>query len=361
MKSTSVKTIGILTSGGDAPGLNAAIRALCISGKQNYNMNFIGIRNGYKGLIENDTFKLDNLDFSKLISEGGTFLGTSRVKPFKNPVPNPKTGLLPVEAISETFKKNKLDALVCLGGNGTNTTASLLSEAGFNVIGLPKTIDNDIVGTDETFGFRTAIDIATNGIDAIRTTAKSHSRVMVVEIMGHKVGWLGLYSGIASAADVILLPEIPYDINKIGEFIKNRQKAGYNYSIIACSEGAKNIEEGKMTKKEFKKAREHMSQSIGFRVAKELEAITGIETRTSVLGYIQRGGSPSPYDKVLATQIGTAAADFLANKDFGKLVAMNGGKIESVPLSTVASGVKSIPMDDPMLLTARKLGICLGD
>lgn len=361
MKYSSIKNIGILTSGGDAPGLNAAIRALCISGKLNYNMKFIGIRNGYRGLIDNDTFKLDDFDFSEMISQGGTFLGTSRVKPFKNPVPDPKTGLLPIEAIAETFKKNKLDALVCLGGNGTNTTAAQLSQEGFNVIGLPKTIDNDIIGTDETFGFRTAIDIATKGIEAIRTTAKSHSRVMVVEIMGHKVGWLGLYSGLASAADAILLPEIPYDINKLGQFIKDRQLAGHNYSIIACSEGAKNLEEGKMTKKEFKKSREFMSQSIGYRVAKEIESITGIETRTSVLGYIQRGGSPSPYDMVLATQLGSAAADFLANKDFGKLVAMNGGKVEGIPLSQVAGGVKAIELDNPVLLTARNLGICFGD
>ena len=164
MKSTSIKTVAVLTSGGDAPGLNAAIRALCVSGKNNYGMKFIGVRNGYRGLINNDTFKMDNLDFDSMISMGGTILGTSRVKPFKNPVPDPKTGLLPVEAIKETFKKNKIDALVCLGGNGTNTTASLLSEAGFKVIGMPKTIDNDIVGTDETFGFHTAIDVATQGI-----------------------------------------------------------------------------------------------------------------------------------------------------------------------------------------------------
>lgn len=361
MKTTSVKTIGILTSGGDAPGLNSAIRALCLSGKNNYGMKFIGIRNGYRGLIDNDTFKMDKMDFSELISLGGTILGTSRVKPFKNPVPDPKTGLLPVEAIKETFKKNKLDALVCLGGNGTNSTASLLYEAGFNVIGMPKTIDNDIVGTDETFGFHTAIDVATEGINAIRTTAKSHSRAMVVEIMGHKVGWLGLYSGVAGNADVILLPEIPYDIKKIGAFLKKRQADGYNYSIIACSEGALNLEEAKLSKKEFKKARAEMTQSVGFRVAKEIEAETGIETRTSVLGYLQRGGNPSPYDILLATKLGNAAADFLAEKNFGKLVAVKGNTIVGVPLSEVADKIKAIPADEPMLKTGRDLGICFGD
>ena len=357
----NIKTIGILTSGGDAPGLNAAIRALCIAGKNKYGMKFVGVRNGYRGLIDGDCFKMDNMDFDSMINMGGTVLGTSRVKPFKNPVPDPKTGLLPVDGIKQTFKKFKLDALVCLGGNGTNTTASLLSDEGFNVIGLPKTIDNDIVGTDETFGFRTAIDVATNGIEAIRTTARSHSRVMVVEIMGHKVGWLGLYAGIAGNADAILLPEIPYDIKKLGKFIKARKAAGHNYSIIACSEGALNIEESKLSKKEFKKSREAMTQSIGYRVAKELEAETGLETRTSVLGYLQRGGEPSPYDMILATKIGAAAADFLAQKKFGNLVAVKGGEITATPLSTVAGVVKPIPANDPMLQTARNLGICLGD
>ena len=320
MKETSVKTIGILTSGGDAPGLNAAIRALCLTGKNKYNMKFIGFHNGYQGLIDNDTIKLDSETVQNLYNQGGTFLGTSRVKPFKNPVPNPKTGLLPVEAIKETFKKNKLDALVCLGGNGTNTTASLLFDAGFNVIGLPKTIDNDILGTDETFGFQSAIEVATAGLESIRTTARSHSRIMVVEIMGHKVGWLGLYSGIAANADVILLPEIPYNIKKLSASIKKKLSNGQNYLIVACSEGALNEDEAKLSKKEFKKAREAMTQSVAYRVAKEIEAETGYETRTSVLGYTQRGGNPNPYDILLATKIGNAAADYLAQKKFGNLI-----------------------------------------
>ena len=361
MKANTVKTVGILTSGGDAPGLNAAIRALCLSGMNKYGMKFIGVRNGYRGLIDNDTFKMETLDFDSLVNAGGTCLGTSRVKPFKNPVKDPKTGLLPVEGIKETFKKNKLDALVCLGGNGTNTTASLLYEAGFNVIGLPKTIDNDIVGTDESFGFQTAIQVAKNGIETIRTTAKSHHRVMVVEIMGHKVGWLGLYAGLAANADAILLPEIPYDIKKLGKFIKARKTQGHDYSIIACSEGAINLEEAKLGKKEFKKAREAMVQSVGFRVAKELEEETGLETRTSVIGYLQRGENPCPYDINLATRIGAAAADFLYKKDFGKLVAVKGGKITGTLLSESAGVVKAIPQDDPVLLTARDLGICFGD
>lgn len=361
MTRTNVKTVGILTSGGDAPGLNAAIRALCVAGKNKYGMKFIGIKNGYRGLIDNDTFKMDDVDFDALVKEGGTCLGTSRVKPFKNPQKDPKTGLLPVEGIRETFKKNKLDALVCLGGNGTNTTASLLSDEGFNVIGLPKTIDNDIVGTDESFGFQTAIQVAAEGIESIRTTARSHHRVMVVEIMGHKVGWLGLYSGVAANADVILLPEIPYDIKKIGKFIKDRHDNGHEFTIVACSEGALDLEEAKLGKKEFKKARESMTESVGFRLAKEIEKETGLETRTSVLGYLQRGGNPKPYDIVLATRVGAAAADFLAREDFGKLVALKGGHIIGVPLNVTAGVVKPIPSDNSVLLTARDLGICFGD
>ena len=360
MKTSSIKTIGILTSGGDAPGLNAAIRALRISGKNKYGMKFIGIRDGYRGLIDNDTFKMDKMDFSQMISEGGTILGTSRVKPFKNPKPDPKTGLFPVEAIKETFKKNKLDALVCLGGNGTNTTASLLYDSGFNVIGLPKTIDNDIAVTEQTFGFHTAIDIATEGINAIRTTAKSHGRAMVVEIMGHKVGWLGLYAGVAGNADVILLPEIPYDIKKLGDFIKKRYDE-QGYAIIACSEGAVDIDEAKLGKKDFKRARLEMPQSVAYRVAQEIEAETGIETRTSVLGYLQRGGSPSAYDILLATELGTAAADFLANKDFGKLIGITDGAITGIPLCDIADKLKTVTEDSAMLKTARALGICFGD
>ena len=361
MIDTPVKTVGILTSGGDAPGLNAAIRALCIAGKNKYGMKFIGVKNGYKGLIENDVFNMDDIDLQPMINVGGTMLGTSRVKPFKNPVPDPNTGLLPVDSIRETFKKNNFDALVCLGGNGTNTTASLLSEAGFNVIGLPKTIDNDIVGTDETFGFHTAIDIATEGLYTMRTTAKSHGRAMVVEIMGHKVGWLGLYAGIAGRADIILIPEIPYDIKKIGNAMRELQGRGQKDFIIACSEGALDLDEANLTKKEFKKSRENMKQSVAFRVAEEIEAETGIETRTSVLGYLQRGSGPSAYDMILATKIGNAAADFLAEGKFGNLVAIKGKDIAPTPLTEVAGKIKSIQMDEPMLETARNLGICFGD
>lgn len=360
-KKSAVKTFGILTSGGDAPGLNAAIRGVCRSAMINYGMKIVGIRNGYRGLINGDCFPITTETVSGILTRGGTLLGTSREKPFKNPEPDPKTGLLPVEAIKKNYKKWGLDALVVLGGNGTNTTGSLLAQEGLNVIGLPKTIDNDIVGTDITFGFHTAVDVATEAIDRIHTTAHSHSRVMVVEVMGHKAGWLALHSAIAGGGDVCLIPEIPYDIKSVAKNVLQRRDAGKEFSIVVVAEGALSVEEAKLDKKAFKKARVAMTQSIGYRVAKELEEATGLESRTSVLGYLQRGGTPSPNDRVLATQFGVAAADFLARGDFGKLIAMHDNEIVGIPLEECAGKVKNISLEDPLIATGRSVGICFGD
>ena len=356
-----IKTIGILTSGGDAPGLNAAIRAICISAKEKYGAKVLGFKNGYRGLIENNFVKMSDFDMEALLSMSGTCLGTSREKPFKATEKNAVTGKMPVESIKETFKKNKLDVLFCLGGNGTNTTASLLAKEGLPVIGLPKTIDNDIYGTEVTFGFHSAIDVASEGINQIRPTAKSMSRAMVVEIMGHKVGWLGLYAGAAAGADIILLPEIPYDIKVIAKHIKELRAGGREYIIVAASEGALSVDEAKLDKKAFKKARAGMTESVGFRIAREIEEATGMETRTSVLGYTQRGAAPSPKDIVLATQFGVAAVEFAARKEFGILVAMKDNKIIGFPLSEVEGRVKPIPMDDSVLQSQRALGVCFGD
>ena len=361
MECSKVKRFGILTSGGDAPGLNAAIRAVCRTASIQYGMQAVAIHNGYRGLVEGDMEELAPSSLVGLLTEGGTILGTSRDKPFKNPVPDAESGLLPIEAIKENYKKWNLDALVCLGGNGTNTTACLLSHEGLNVIGLPKTIDNDIVCTDMTFGFHTALDVATDAIDRIHTTAHSHSRIMVIEVMGHKAGWLGLYSGIAGGGDVILIPEIPYDINSVAKKVMERRDAGKNFSIIVVAEGAKSKEEALLDKKAFKKARAEMPYSIAYRVAHELEQATSLESRVTVLGYLQRGGTPSSYDRILATQFGTAAAHFLAEGDFGKLVALQNGKITGVPLDMIAGKVKNIPADHLMIETARELGTCLGD
>ncbi len=361
MSKTSVKKVGILTSGGDAPGLNAAIRGVCRAGMIHYGMEFIGIKNGYRGLVQGNFVPLTSKDLSGILTLGGTLLGTSREKPFKAKEPNAETGLMPVEAIKKNYKKLGLDALVCLGGNGTNTTASLLADEGLNVVGLPKTIDNDIVLTDMTFGFHTALDVATEAIDRIHTTAHSHSRLMVIEVMGHKAGWLGLYSGIAGGGDVILLPEIPYDIEKVAESVMARKEAGKEFSIVVVAEGALSKDEAKLDKKTFKKSRAGMPYSIAYRVAQELEAVTKLESRVTVLGYLQRGGTPSPYDRVLASQYGVAAADFLAKEKFGNLVALQNNKIAAVPLKDVAGKVKNVPLDHPMLLAGRNLGMSFGD
>lgn len=361
MAYSKVKRFGILTSGGDAPGLNAAIRAVCRTAKIQYGMEAIGIHNGYRGLVTGDMAPLESEDLVGLLTEGGTILGTARDKPFKNPQPDPVTGLLPIEAIKENYKKWNLDALVCIGGNGTNTTASQLYQEGLNVIGLPKTIDNDIVHTDMTFGFHTALEVATDAIDRLHSTAHSHSRIMVIEVMGHKAGWLGLYSGIAGGGDVILIPEIPYSIDSVAKKVMERKDAGKNFSIIVVAEGAKTREEALLDKKAFKKSRQNMPYSIAYRVAHELEDATGLESRVTVLGYLQRGGTPNAYDRILATQYGTAAAHFLAQGNFGKLVAMQNEQIVGVPLEDIAGRVKNIPTDHLMIQTARELGTCLGD
>lgn len=361
MSKTSVKKVGILTSGGDAPGLNAAIRGVCRSGMVQYGMEFFGIQNGYRGLVQGNMVPLKSEDLRGILTIGGTLLGTSREKPFKAKEPDPVAKMMPVDAIKKNYKKWGLDALVCLGGNGTNTTASLLADEGLNVIGLPKTIDNDIVHTDMTFGFHTALDVATEAIDRIHTTAHSHSRLMVIEVMGHKAGWLGLYSGVAGGGDVILLPEIPYDIDSVAEKVMQRKEDGKEFSIVVVAEGALSKDEAKLDKKSFKKARAEMPYSIAYRVAKELGERTNLESRVTVLGYLQRGGTPSPYDRVLASQYGCAAADFLARGEFGKLVALQDQKIVGVPLKDVAGKVKNVPLDHPMLLAARHLGTSFGD
>ena len=365
MPKSAVKRFGILTSGGDCPGLNAAIRGVAKAASGVFGMEIVGISNGYRGLIEGDGRELYSEDFSGILTRGGTILGSSREKPFKpdddllkdSDVGKDKPGL-----IKENFEKLRLDALVVLGGNGTNTTAHLLSREGLNVIGLPKTIDNDIWGTDVTFGFHSAVDIATESIDRLHSTAHSHNRVMVIELMGHKAGWLALYAGIAGGGDVILIPEIPYDAGAVARDIEKRRSEGKGFSIVVVAEGALSKEEAALPKKERKRLREKMPYpSIGYRVAAEIQSATGMETRVTVLGYLQRGGTPSPYDRVLATTFGTAAAELLARGRFGRMVAMKDACVSSVPLSEVAEKTKTIPLDHHMIDTARLVGTCFGD
>ena len=264
--------------------------------------------------------------------------------------------------MKETCKKMKFDCLVILGGNGTHKTANLLSQEGINVVTLPKTIDNDLWGTDATFGFQSAVDIATNVLDCIHTTATSHGRVFIVEIMGHKVGWLTLHAGIAGGADVILLPEIPYDADKVAKVIKDRNKAGKGFSILAVAEGALSKEEAKMSKKEFKASRAQMVEpSISYRLARELGERTGQEIRVTIPGHFQRGGSPCAYDRVLSTRLGTAAAQLIKEEKFGNMVALQNGCIVPVPLSEVAGKLKKVPVNCELIQSARDLGISMGD
>jgi len=365
-KNIGVKSIGILTSGGDCPGLNAAIRGVAKAAHEMYDIKIIGISNGYRGLIEGDARELESNDFSGILTRGGTILGTSREKPFKTKYEGNKSDSVAAldepERIKENYKRFGMDALVVLGGNGTNTTASLLAQNGLNVIGLPKTIDNDIAGTDVSFGFHTAVDVATEAIDRLHSTAHSHNRVMVVELMGHKAGWLALYSGIAGGGDVIVLPEIPYSIDSIARHLQKRASCGKCFSIVVVAEGAMSIEEAAMAKKDRRKQREKDGfTSIGYRLAKEISDASAMETRVTVLGYLQRGGIPSAYDRVLATNFGTAAVELLAHERFGRMVAMQNGNVCSVDLDFVANKIKNVPFDHQLIESGRCVGTCFGD
>lgn len=390
--SSKVRRFGILTSGGDCPGLNAAIRGVAKAASGRYGMEIVGINHGYRGLLQGDARVLAAADFSGILTRGGTILGASREKPFKKSaatedILTPDFPSFDLEAgqtggksdsgseasdadfgrdkpeqILRTIAKLELDALVVLGGNGTNTTAFRLYESGVPVVGLPKTIDNDIWGTEVSFGFHSAVAIATEAIDRLHTTAHSHNRVMVIELMGHKAGWLALYAGVAGGGDIILVPEIPYDMAHIARSLENRRREGKEFSIVVVAEGAMNLEEARLGKKERKKARAAMPwPSIGYRVAREIEQVSGMETRVTVLGYLQRGGIPAAYDRVLATAFGTAAADMLHAGHFGSMVRLEADKVGSIPLEEVADRTRTVPLDHHMIGTARRVGTCFGD
>ena len=354
--------IGILTSGGDCPGLNAAIRGVA---KASYEMfkdvTIYGIEDGYYGLIHGKYKKMEPLDFSGILTLGGTTLGTSR-QPFKNMREIGKDKIDKVKAMVDNYEKLKLDCLITIGGNGTHKTANLLAKEGLNVIGLPKTIDNDLWGTDVTFGFHTAVDIATDVIDRIHTTASSHGRVMVIELMGHKAGWLNLYAGVAGGADIILIPEIPFDNKKIIEAVKNRTKEGKNFSIIAVAEGAVSTKESKMSGKEITAIRKEEGYfSIAHRIADKIQTSTDLETRVVSPGHLVRGGSPSPYDRILSTRFGVHAAELIKDKKFGRTVALNNNEITSNKLSDIAGKLKLVPKNCEVVDDARRLGISFGD
>jgi 6-phosphofructokinase 1 len=372
-----IKRIGILTAGGDSPGLNAAIRGVGKTCLTHYGMEIIGFRDGFRGLVENRRVKLDRSTLAGILTVGGTILGTSRDKPHRMVIDGRTRDM--TETIVANYKKWGLDCIVCLGGGGTQKNALRLHEAGLNVITLPKTIDNDVAMTDTSFGFATAMDIATETIDRLHSTAHSHHRIIVAEIMGHRAGWLTLGSGIAGGADVILIPEIPYDVEKISEAIKRRNRSGTNFSIVAVAEGAMSRDDARAllaAEKKLERARtlhdkreakielaalEIRHQGNTMRLAKHLEELTQLESRVTILGYVQRGGTPSATDRLLATRLGSACGDLINEGVFGVMVAARGDGTEPVPLEKVAGKRKVVPPDHQWVETARRVGTCLGD
>ena len=355
--------VALITSGGDCQGLNAAMRGI---GKALFerldNVEIYGMYDGYRGLIECDYKFMEPKDFSGILTQGGTILGTSRQHyiPGRDIVDDAGNSLIP--NMLSTYNRLNLDCLVIMGGNGTQKSAKLIADAGMNVVTLPKTIDNDIYGTDTTFGFQSAVDIATNVIAYIHSTASSHGRIFVVELMGRDAGWLTLNAGLSSGADVILIPEIPYDIQKVAEVIESRKRKGRTFSIVACAEGAVSVYEQALDEEARRKKKENsLYPTVSYAIAAELEAITGQEARVTVPGHYQRGGPPCAYDRALATQFGTAAADLIIHKQYGRMVSIQNGQITSIPLDEAASRTKFLPVDHPLIQVARDIGICFGD
>lgn len=357
-----MKRIGLLTSGGDCQGLNPALRGVAKALYEEFDndIEIYGIIDGYRGLIYGESRLMKQEDFSGILRTGGTILGTSR-QPFKYIRSIDENSVDKVAAMKANYQKWKLDALVILGGNGTHKTANLLSQEGLHIITLPKTIDNDIWGTDMTFGFQSAVDVATHVIDCIHTTATSHGRIFIVEIMGHKVGWLTLFAGIAGGADIILLPEIPYHLPNVIQTLNKRQNAGKNFSILAVAEGAISKEDAALPKKEWKaKKAANPYPSISYEIAKKLGEAMGQEIRVCVPGHVQRGGDPCPYDRVLSTRFGVAAAKLVKSKAFGNMVALKGTQIVPVPLAEVAGKLKYVPKDSEIITAAKEMGVSFG-
>jgi len=367
------KMIGILTSGGDSPGLNAAIRGVGKALLGRYDMKVIGFRDGFRGMMENRTQLLDSAMLSGILTLGGTILGTSRDKPYAMPIAGKLMDM--TDVIVDNYRKHHLDALVCLGGGGTQKNAYHLMKQGLNVITLPKTIDNDVAMTDVSFGYDTALGIATEAIDRLHSTAHSHHRILVLELMGNKAGWLALGAGIAGGADVILIPEIPYDVKKVAAAIMRRSHNGQGFSIVAVAEGAisrevaaKLAKEGKNKggKKNTQKqqAQERVAESRpgnSLYLAQQLEKLTGLESRLTILGYLQRGGTPSAGDRLLATRLGTACADLINKGEFGVMVAARGDGVKPVALKDVVGKRKTVPLDHDWIESARSVHTCFGD
>lgn len=374
------KHIGILTAGGDSPGLNAAIRGIGKSAILSNRMDIIGFRDGFRGLMENRTMRLDMQVLSSILTLGGTILGTSRDKPHKMPVGDELVDM--TEVICDNYYKNNLDMLICIGGGGTQKNAFRLAEKGLNILTLPKTIDNDVAMTDVTFGFHTAMEIATEAIDRLHSTAHSHHRIIVVEVMGHNAGWLALGAGVASGADVVLIPEIPYDPIEVARAIRKRQQRGNNFSIVVVAEGAlsktdfktyNKLKEKKLFAKEKKdvKAKKKVADELRafssvrstntLRLSQHLEEMTGLESRLTILGHLQRGGTPSAADRVLATRLGSACVKYIEEGVTGSMIAVKGEGTEAIPLANVVGKRHVVPLDHTWITSARQVGTCLGD
>ncbi len=408
MQSSKTRCLGILTAGGDSPGLNAVVRAITKVAMNEFDMRVLGIQDGFRGLVENRIVTLDDATVSGVLTRGGTILGTSRDKPHSMPMGGKLLDM--TDAAAHNARRHQMDCLVCLGGGGTAKNAyRLWQKAGLNVMTLPKTIDNDVFGTDVSFGFDTAVSIATEAIDRLHTTATSHHRLIVCEVMGHRAGWLALHSGIAGGADVILIPELPYDLEKIAEFLLERRRHGKRFSIIAVAEGALSQREAaeaavrKGKDKERKKAKDQgraekaelppepategeavdacradlpvnvqrlhdetmayhvVQEPMASRLARHLQALTGVEARVTSLGHVQRGGIPTAFDRTLSTMMGAKAAELLAEGTYNVMVAYRNGRCVPVPLQDVVGQRKLVPVDHHLIHCARQVGTCFGD
>jgi phosphofructokinase-like protein len=362
---TRIKRIGILTGGGDCPGLNAVIRAVAKTAMNRFGMDVIGIEDGFLGLVQDWMHSLDNESVSNILTLGGTILGTNnKVEPRRYPVEvDGKRELRDVTDLClRHIVSRGLDAIVIIGGDGTMSVAAHFARLGVPCVGVPKTIDNDLYGTDVTFGFSTAAAIATEALDRVHTTAASHHRAMAVEVMGRNAGWIALHAGVASGSDVILLPEIPYYLGKVCEFVLQRSQRGKRFSIVCVSEGAR-PRDGQQVVSRFDPLSPEPIRlgGIGQKVAIDIESRTGIETRSIVLGHVQRGGSPIPVDRVLATEFGSAAVELLASGEKGRLVVMQRGSITHIPLSETEGKQRLVPIDHPLIDAARNVSTCFGD
>jgi ATP-dependent phosphofructokinase / diphosphate-dependent phosphofructokinase len=357
--------IAILTGGGDCPGINAVIRAVAKKAMLQCGLEIVGIEDGFDGIIHNRHRRLRYEDVSGIITLGGTILGTSNTaNPYRYAVT--RNGKMEFEDVSKesiaNIEKLEIDCLVCIGGDGTLSIANRLFKDGIPIVGVPKTIDNDLLGTDVTFGFDSAVSVATEGLDRLHSTAQSHHRVMIMEVMGGNAGWIALHAGIAGGGDLILIPEIPYDTNVIAEKVKERNKSGKRFSLIVVSEGAKARDGNTVIQRVVKESTDPVRYGgVGFVIGAKIEELTGIETRTVVLGHLQRGGVPTPYDRVLATRLGAKAMDMVENGTFGHMVGLRYNSLVEVPLDVVARGQRTVPSDDPLVLDARSVGTCLGD